>query len=167
MVYRPKLHTPGPRPARKPRRQNKDRKTSAQRGYGYRWDNYAKVFRHRFATCIACIDTMSDTEFVDHIIPVRQDDAKPEQSGFRDDLFWMPWNHQPLCRHHHVQKTHCHDDWYRDNRGQLCHELIQKVARNEPEHEIRNWLIEQNRMWPDGWFDLNEDPELFMSVLSM
>jgi len=40
-------------------------------------------------------DRAHAAEVVDHITPV---------NGEGDPLFWLPSNHQPLCRHHHEQK---------------------------------------------------------------
>lgn len=143
--------------------------TSASRGYGSRWQKYTARFlgktRGRRQVCIACTGKMYDAVLVDHIIPVRQDTADPDNSGARDEVFWPGWNHQPLCRLHHTQKTHTQDDWYTANRATLLRTIDGMLTSGAEYHDIRNWLIRQNDMWPYGWFDLNPEPEHNMRIL--
>jgi 5-methylcytosine-specific restriction enzyme A len=80
-----------------------ERPTSAQRGYGYRWQKASKAFlaRHPFA-----VDYFGDhngrvyrAEVVDHIIPHRGDMK----------LFWDPGNWQGLTMADHSRKTALED----------------------------------------------------------
>lgn len=68
-------------------------KTSAQRGYGYRWQKARETFLRENPLCVMCQREGRTTaaEVVDHIVPHRGDKA----------LFWDRGNWQPLCHHHH------------------------------------------------------------------
>lgn len=149
---------------------NSERPIASKRGYGKAWQDYVAVFlgktSGRRVTCIACIETYADAWCVDHIIPVRQDQTRPDISGINDQVFFAPWNHQPLCRRHHTMKTLNHDRWYSDNRSYLLREIEVRLRKNTPEHEIRNWLIRANSMWMMGWFNLDSDPEQNYQLLS-
>lgn len=81
---------------RKPPRQH--RPNSTRRGYGYKWQKYARGFLSRNPFCVACESLGRDTaaECVDHIMPV---------TGPADPVFWTPKNHQPLCWKCHGRKT--------------------------------------------------------------
>lgn len=65
------------------------RGSSAQRGYGSRWQRYRKGFIAANPLCVFCLrmGRTEPTTVVDHIIPHRGDDT----------LFWDPSNHQGLC----------------------------------------------------------------------
>ena len=140
------------RPSRAPDR----RKSACRRGYGRHWENYtarrlqksddgSRVF------CIACIHTLEFAVLVDHIIPVNQL-ANNQPTGSADPVFWPAWNHQPLCRRHHQQKSMMHDDWYRANRPALLRKVEDMLVTGESEIAIRNMLILSNNIWPDGFF---------------
>jgi len=77
---------------------DKERGTSASRGYGSRWSTYSKQFRVNNPLCCMCLERgkLTKAECVDHIIPV---------SGPDDPLFWEPSNHQSLCHSDHSLKT--------------------------------------------------------------
>lgn len=153
------------------RTENDRRGNSAQRGYDSRWDAYTARFLQkangRRRTCIACVHTFNDAYLVDHIIPVNQDPEQPEMSGCKDSLFWEQANHQPLCREHHVYKTHQWDEWYRDNRIRLERGVEQKNRNGGSVWDIRNWLLRESGLWVHGWFDLTPEPELEMRVITV
>jgi 5-methylcytosine-specific restriction protein A len=82
------------------RQYNKYRGSAASRGYGYRWQQYTKVFlrEHPLCECEECLEqgrVLPATD-VDHRIPV---------SGSADPLFWDPNNHQALAHECHSRKT--------------------------------------------------------------
>lgn len=66
-----------------------DKQTSAQRGYGYKWQQAREGFLRRHPLCVYCeLDgrvTAADT--LDHIVPHRGDMVK----------FWDHDNWQSLC----------------------------------------------------------------------
>lgn len=64
-------------------------KTSTQRGYGYRWQQYRKAYLARHPLCVMCQAKGCTVEatVVDHITPHRGDER----------LFWDEANHQALC----------------------------------------------------------------------
>lgn len=70
------------------------RKSSAQRGYGYRWQKYREHFLREHPLCVYCerLGKVTPATVVDHKVPHRGDKG----------LFWEPENHQALCKH-------CHD----------------------------------------------------------
>ena len=120
------------------------RGTARQRGYSARWDRYSLRFRKRHPICIACIDTIRSVEFVDHIIPVR---------GTKDELFWLPWNHQSLCRHHHTEKTHAHDERVSHFGDKYLRLLGDEQETEEQINSARNRLLRELEIWPEGWLD--------------
>ena len=83
----------------KQRQQEQDerRGSSAQRGYGYRWQQARARFLQKHPLCVLCLAN-GKTEaatVVDHKTPHRGDDK----------LFWDQENWQPLCKMHHDEKT--------------------------------------------------------------
>lgn len=72
-------------------------KTSAQRGYDYRWQKAREAFLWRNPMCAYCMrDGRAETAtVVDHVVPHRGDKK----------LFWDRKNWQPLCKPHHDAKT--------------------------------------------------------------
>jgi len=86
-----------PRHASKPN-YDRNRKSSADRGYGYRWRKARAAFIQRNPLCRECEkeDRVTATAEVDHIIPV---------TGPDDPRFWDEGNWQPLCKPHHSRKT--------------------------------------------------------------
>jgi 5-methylcytosine-specific restriction protein A len=81
----------------KQREQDARRGSSAERGYGYRWQQYREVFLRENPLCVHCAAegrTTASNE-VDHIKPHRGDAV----------LFWDPSNHQALCKSCHSAKT--------------------------------------------------------------
>lgn len=77
---------------------DKERGTSASRGYGSRWSTYSKQFRVNNPLCVMCLERgkLTKAECVDHI----------EAVDGKDDLkFWEPTNHQSLCHSCHSEKT--------------------------------------------------------------
>lgn len=85
------------------RRQDKERGTAAQRGYGYRWQKYTKVFlgEHPLCECEECkkLGRLLPATVVDHIIPHKGD----------YNLFWDPDNHQAMAKRCHDRKTATED----------------------------------------------------------
>jgi 5-methylcytosine-specific restriction endonuclease McrA len=71
--------------------------TTAQRGYGGKWQRYRLKFLERNALCVMCQAKGKVTEatVVDHIVDHRGNQA----------LFWAPDNHQGLCKPCHGIKT--------------------------------------------------------------
>lgn len=64
-------------------------KTTAERGYGSRWQNYRKRFLRDNPICCFCLEQgrVAIANVVDHIVPHRGD----------QQLFWDVNNHQSLC----------------------------------------------------------------------
>ena len=73
------------------------RGSARQRGYTYAWEKASKAFLREHPLCVECLkeNRLTPAEVVDHIIPHR---------GSKK-LFWDKSNWQPLCKHHHDQKT--------------------------------------------------------------
>jgi len=71
------------------------RGTSAQRGYGSRWQRYSRLFLRAHPIC-ATEGCGRPSEHTDHEIPV---------CGPHDPLFWDESNHQALCQSCHSRKT--------------------------------------------------------------
>ncbi|MCP4304674.1 MAG: HNH endonuclease [bacterium] len=69
------------------------RKSSAQRGYGYRWQRARALYLRSHPLCVECKrqGRVGQAQVVDHRRPHRGDDA----------LFWDQTNWQSLCKHHH------------------------------------------------------------------
>ena len=74
-----------------------NRMTSAQRGYGYKWQKYRAMFIKDNPICVTCLadGVVEVATVVDHIKPHRGD----------YDLFWDTANHQALCKRCHDAKT--------------------------------------------------------------
>lgn len=70
-----------------------DRKSSAARGYGSRWQKYRAAFLARNPLCAMHqqLGQVVPATVVDHIKPHRGDQS----------LFWDKANHQPLCESCH------------------------------------------------------------------
>lgn len=66
-----------------------DRSSSAERGYGYRWQRAREGYLRKHPLCRDCQqrDRITPATVVDHIKPHRGD----------MQLFWDPSNWQPLC----------------------------------------------------------------------
>lgn len=64
-------------------------KTTAERGYGGRWQRYRKQFLSQHPLCAYCLEQNRVTvaTVVDHIVPHKGD----------QELFWDTDNHQSLC----------------------------------------------------------------------
>jgi 5-methylcytosine-specific restriction enzyme A len=67
--------------------------TSAQRGYGYRWQQARERHLRVHPLCVICmeVDHVTAATVVDHKVPHEGDEAK----------FWDETNWQSLCVHHH------------------------------------------------------------------
>lgn len=150
------------------RRDQQARGTAHERGYSRRWNSYTARFlgkaNGRRRPCIACIDTLSDSYLVDHIIPVRHDEEFKAISGGKDSVFWAMWNHQPLCSEHHVYKTYHFDEWMADNRIRLEREADLLLESREV-WEVRDWLLRESGIWENGWLSMNPDPEFEFTVV--
>lgn len=68
-------------------------KTSAQRGYGYKWQKARATYLKTHPLCVMCQaeGRVEPATVVDHIVPHEGD----------QDLFWNDSNWQPLCERHH------------------------------------------------------------------
>lgn len=88
---------------------DKERGTSASRGYGYRWTQYSKLYRQNNPLCVKCeaAGKLTPVQCVDHIKPV---------SGPDDPLFYEPTNHQSLCKTCHSIKTASEDSGFGNER---------------------------------------------------
>ncbi|MBI6975727.1 HNH endonuclease [Pseudomonas lactis] len=83
------------------RRREKQRETSAQRGYNYKWQQASKGFLVKHPLCAEherCGEVAAATE-VDHIVPHKGDMV----------LFWDRSNWQALCHSCHSRKTASED----------------------------------------------------------
>lgn len=78
-----------PRPIKQVSDSWRDSKTTAERGYGYKWQKYRLSFLQRNPLCVYCLEQgrVTEAKVVDHIEPHRGD----------QDLFWNTDNHQSLC----------------------------------------------------------------------
>jgi 5-methylcytosine-specific restriction endonuclease McrA len=68
-----------------------DRRKTAERGYGARWQRTRLHFLRENPACIMCKPRLVPATVVDHIKPHRGDQS----------LFWDPANWQALCKLHH------------------------------------------------------------------
>ncbi|MHC4877588.1 MAG: HNH endonuclease [Planctomycetota bacterium] len=80
----------------------RERASSTQRGYGYRWQQYVRRYLARHPLCRMCeeLDRVTAAQCVDHVTPVTSAD---------DPGFWDPSNHQSLCIPCHSVKTNTVD----------------------------------------------------------
>lgn len=71
--------------------------TTAQRGYGGKWQRYRLKFLERNVLCVMCAaqGKVTAANVVDHIVDHRGN----------QDLFWDKANHQALCQPCHSAKT--------------------------------------------------------------
>lgn len=71
--------------------------TTAQRGYGGKWQRYRLKFLERNVLCVMCQaqGKVTAANVVDHIVDHRGN----------QDLFWDKANHQALCTPCHSAKT--------------------------------------------------------------
>ncbi|MBM3114561.1 HNH endonuclease [Jeongeupia naejangsanensis] len=79
------------------RRYDQLRGTSAQRGYGSRWQKARATYLRSHPFCVACAarHRLVPANVVDHVVPHRGDQT----------LFWDTNNWQPLCKSCHDAKT--------------------------------------------------------------
>jgi 5-methylcytosine-specific restriction endonuclease McrA len=77
---------------------DRQRGSSAARGYGWKWQQYRLRFLAMYPLCEECLkeDIYEPATDVDHIVAV---------SGPNDPLFWASENHQALCHSCHSRKT--------------------------------------------------------------
>lgn len=78
-------------------RRFKDRRTSAQRGYGHRWRKASKAHLAANPLCVPCKEkgVCESATIVDHIVPHKGD----------EELFWDESNWQSICKPCHDSKT--------------------------------------------------------------
>ena len=78
-------------------RQDKERGTAAQRGYGSQWRKARDGYLRHHPLCVMCESDgrIVQAIVVDHKIPHKGDKA----------LFWDKSNWQSLCKRHHDVKT--------------------------------------------------------------
>jgi 5-methylcytosine-specific restriction endonuclease McrA len=72
-------------------------KTTAERGYGGKWQRYRLKFLEANVLCVMCqkLGKVTAATVVDHIVDHRGDQR----------LFWQRENHQALCKPCHSVKT--------------------------------------------------------------
>jgi 5-methylcytosine-specific restriction protein A len=77
------------------------RGSAASRGYNSRWRRYREVYLKRHPLCVHCLaaNLVTEANVVDHITPHKGSSA----------LFWLPSNHQALCKPCHDRKTSTED----------------------------------------------------------
>ncbi len=69
-----------------------ERGSSAERGYGARWQRYRADYLKRHPRCVEC---GAPSNVVDHVEPHKGDMVK----------FWVTTNHQAVCTSCHNKKT--------------------------------------------------------------
>ena len=89
-------------------RRKRKRESTAERGYGNKWQVYTQRFKAKWPACSHCLRLSKWTgclydakgeelpNNIDHIEPV---------SGPSDPRFWDEYNHQNLCHKCHAKKT--------------------------------------------------------------
>ena len=84
-----------------------DTRTTAERGYGGRWQRLSRQFLRQpeNVLCRMCAKEgrTVQAQVVDHIVPHRGDQA----------LFWDPANWQPLCKPHHSRDKQAEERGWR------------------------------------------------------
>ena len=87
-----------------------DKRTTAERGYGGKWQRLSKQFLRQpeNALCRMCLaeGTTKQAEVVDHVIPHKGDQA----------LFWDSTNSQGLCRSHHSRDKQAEERGFKRRR---------------------------------------------------
>lgn len=83
--------------------------TTAQRGYGSRWQKARQTFLLRSPLCVECSRNgrVTEARVVDHVVPHRGD----------QDLFWDTSNWQALCKRCHDVKTATEDGGFGNRPG--------------------------------------------------
>lgn len=83
--------------------QDQHRGSSAERGYGSRWQKARRVYLRHNPLCKECYSKgiVEPSTTVDHITP--------HKGG--QGLFWDESNWQPLCKEHHDRKTAKESGW--------------------------------------------------------
>lgn len=94
--------------AKKSKEYDRQRGTSTERGYGYRWRRYRERFLKENPLCAECLKSnqLTSATVVDHIVPHKGNMV----------LFWDPKNHQSLCKHCHDVKTAKEDGGFGNER---------------------------------------------------
>ena len=116
MPYAPgTLRVPGAVEARAERERDRKRDfdetrgSSAERGYGYRWQRAREGWLRKHPLCVMCQreGALRAATVVDHITPHRGNKA----------LFWSRDNWQSLCVEHHGRKTATEDSGFSRGEG--------------------------------------------------
>ncbi|MBT0626071.1 HNH endonuclease [Pseudomonas fluorescens] len=83
------------------KRRERQRETSAQRGYSYKWQQARKAYLAKYPLCVECErqGLVVAANHVDHIRPHKGDWT----------IFWDSSNWQPLCHPCHSRKTAAED----------------------------------------------------------
>ncbi|WP_395007302.1 HNH endonuclease [Undibacterium sp.] len=78
-----------------------DKQTSAQRGYGYKWQQARIGWLRAHPLCVMCeaMGRVIAASVVDHKVPHRGN----------KELFWNRNNWQSLCQHHHSSDAQIRD----------------------------------------------------------
>ncbi|MDP2141293.1 MAG: HNH endonuclease signature motif containing protein [Gammaproteobacteria bacterium] len=108
MPVKPATHRPHAHTTKRHQAPEQQRSTSAQRGYGYKWQKARKGFLAKHPLCVHCQlqDKVTAATDVDHIIPHRGDMV----------LFWDRDNWQGLCHACHSTKTASEDGGFGNQR---------------------------------------------------
>ena len=87
-----------------------NKRTTAERGYGGRWQRLSKQFLRQSENALCVMrkaeGTTKQAEVVDHITPHKGDQT----------LFWDPTNWQGLCRSHHSRDKQAEERGFKRRR---------------------------------------------------
>lgn len=126
----------------------RSRKTAAQRGYGWKWQQYRVSFLARNPLCRMCMDDgyVVAANEVDHVIP---------HKGSDDPLFWDVNNHQALCKPCHQRKTQSESMGRAPNRPSLRPSAIPVTIVCGPPASGKTRYVEMHKQHGDIVIDLD------------
>ena len=84
---------------------NEPKLTTAERGYGYRWQKYRVLYLARNPICVHCIEKAANGSCQTRVAAATDVDHIVKIQGRDDPLFWVMSNHQALCHRCHAKKT--------------------------------------------------------------
>ncbi|WEE38348.1 MULTISPECIES: HNH endonuclease [unclassified Acinetobacter] len=111
-----KLQTINPKPKNELRTSWRDGKSSTQRGYGYKWQQYRLKFLQLNPLCTYCErqGLVTEATVVDHIKPHKGD----------KQLFWDTNNQQSLCASCHSSVKQSEENQYSNDN---CSHVVGEV----------------------------------------